>query len=76
MWQTIKSWFRWVYDWMTIIVASLVGLPTLLIEILNAMSGIDLTPMVGTDKALKIVTGVAIVKAVLAFIESRMTRSS
>ncbi len=74
MWSAVKSWFRWVYDWLTVIAAGLVGVPTLLIEILNAMSGIDLTPLVGPDKALKIVTGVAITKALLGFIESRMKK--
>ena len=70
IWGKIKSWARWVYDW--IIVASLVGLPTLLIQLLNYLGAIDLSPFVGPDMALKIVTGVAIVKAVLAFIESKV----
>lgn len=72
MWESIKSWFRWVYDWITVLTASIVGVPSVLLELLNAMSGIDISPLVGPDKALKIVTGVAIVKAVLALLESRM----
>lgn len=72
IWEKIKSWARWVYDWITVIVASLVGLPTLLIQLLNYLGAIDLSPFVGPDMALKIVTGVAIVKAVLAFIESKV----
>lgn len=72
MWESIKSWFRWVYDWITVLTASIVGVPSVLLEILNALSGIDISPLVGPDKALKIVTGVAIVKAILALIESRM----
>lgn len=64
--------FRWVYDWLTVITASLVGLPTLLLQLLNFLGAVDLTPFVGADTALKIVTGVAIVKALLAFIESRI----
>lgn len=72
IWEKIKSWARWVYDWITVIVASLVGLPTLLIQLLNYLGAIDLSPFVGPEMALKIVTGVAILKAVLAFIESKV----
>lgn len=63
---------RWVYDWITVIVASLVGLPELILQLLSFFDGVDITPFVGPDKALKIVTGVALVKALLGFIESRM----
>lgn len=72
IWDRIKSWGRWVYDWITVIVAGLVGVPTLLLQLLNAISGIDISPLVGPSLALKIVTGVAILKAVLALIESKM----
>lgn len=65
---------RWVYDWITVIVASLVGVPELVIQLLSLVDGIDITPFVGPDKALKIVTGVAIAKALLGFIESQMKR--
>jgi len=72
MWQPLKTATRWVYDWITILVASLVGLPTLVLELLSFFDGVDIAPLVGYDKAMKIVTGVALVKGLLAFIESRM----
>ena len=68
----MKKLVRWIYDWITVLAASLVGLPTLLLQLLNFLGAVDLTPFVGADTALKIVTGVAIVKALLAFIESRI----
>ena len=71
IWDKIKSWARWVYDWITVLVASLVGLPTLILQLLSYFDAINFTPIVGPDMALKIVTGVAIVKAIAAFIESR-----
>ena len=76
IWEAIKSWARWVYDWITVLVVSLVGLPTLLLELLNALAGVDITPLVGADKALEITTSVALVKAILALLESRMKPSA
>jgi hypothetical protein len=71
MWQRIKTAVRWVYDWVTVLTASLVGLPTLLLQFLNFVGAVDLTPIFGAQLALQIVTGVALLKAVLAFLESR-----
>lgn len=68
----IKSWLHWVYDWITVIVASLVGLPSLLIQLLDSLGAVNIAPLVGPELALKIVTCVALVKAALAFVESRV----
>jgi len=71
VWQKIKTAFRWAYDWVTVLVASLVGLPDVLLQLLSVVQGVDISPLIGPDKALKIVTAVAIAKALLSFIESR-----
>jgi hypothetical protein len=67
----IKRAARWVYDWITVIVASLVGVPTLILQFLSFFDGVDITPFVGADNALKVVTGVALIKAMAAFIENQ-----
>jgi hypothetical protein len=72
MWNRVKSAVRWVYDWATVLTASFVGLPALLLQLLSSLDGVNLTPLIGADMALKVVTAVAIVKAVLAFIESKI----
>ena len=68
----IKGWLRWVYDWMTVIVASLVGVPSIILQLLSLIDGIDLTSILPPEHALKIITGIALTKALLAFIESKM----
>lgn len=68
----MKRFLRWLYDWATIITTFLVGLPTVLLQLLSFFNGVDLTPFVGPDTALKIVTGVALAKGALAFLESQL----
>ncbi len=72
IWTKIKEWARWVYDWITVITASLVGLPTLILQLLSYFDVVNIAPIVGPEMALKITTSVAIIKAILAFIESRI----
>lgn len=64
----IKSFFKWVYDWVTVITASLVGLPSVLLSFLDSVGAINMAPLVGPDLALKIVTVVALVKGICAFL--------
>lgn len=72
MWEKIKSAAYWVYEWITILAASLVGLPSLLLELLSSIEGVNLTPLIGPELALKIVTIVAVAKAIIAFIERKI----
>lgn len=74
MLSKLKAAGLWVYKWVTVIIAALVGVPELLIQALSYLDGIDISPIVGPDLALKIVTGVAVAKAVAAIIENLMTR--
>jgi hypothetical protein len=70
--EKIKAWLRWVYDWVTVLTATLIGAPAIVIDFATFVLGqVDIVPFVGTDTAAKIITGVAIAKAVAAFIESR-----
>lgn len=74
IWQKIKEWAFWVYDWITVLVGLLVGVPSAVIDLLNAFAGVDITPLVGSENAVKIMAGVAIAKAILAFIVSRLNK--
>lgn len=70
VWRRLKRFARWVYDWITVLVVSLVGAPTLILQLLTFFDGIDITPFVGSETAVKIMAGVALAKGLLAFLES------
>ena len=71
MWVKIKGWLLWVYEWITVLTASILGALTMVIDSLASLGAADLTPFLGADKALKIVATVALVKAALAYIGKR-----
>lgn len=71
MLDKLRALFRWIYDWITVITASLIGLPALALEFFSYFSGVDIAPLVGPDRAMKIVTAVALLKGVLAFAQSK-----
>lgn len=68
----VKAVAKWIYNWVTVIVASLVGVPELVIQALSYLDGVDIAPIFGPDLALKIVTGVVVAKAVLSLVGNAM----
>lgn len=74
VWRRLKRFARWFYDWITVIVASLVGVPTLILQALSFFDFVDITPLVGPELGLKIVTGVGLAKGLAAFLESFMRK--
>ena len=74
VWQKIKEWALWVYDWITVLVGLFVGVPSAIIDLLNAFAGVDITPFVGSENAVKIMAAVAILKAIVAFIQAMMAK--
>lgn len=67
MWEDIKAWFKWLYDWVTVLVATSVGSLAGLLELLSILSSVDLTPILPASVALQIITGIAIAKGLLSW---------
>lgn len=72
IWGKLKTAARWIYDWITVIVTALLGSTTLILQALSFFDGVDISPFVGPERALQIVTGVAVLKATLSIIENIM----
>lgn len=68
-----KAFFKWIYDWITVLVGAAMGFVSLLPNLLTELAGIDLSPLVGPERALQVVTATAILKALIAFWQSRKT---
>lgn len=67
----LKTFGAWVYNWVTVITGLIVGGLTFLPDLLNDLLGVDFTPIFGPDHAAKIVTVVAILKALTALWQHR-----
>lgn len=67
----IRAALRWVYEWATVLTAALVGGASVVFELLDVFAALDLTPILPPAHAAKIITFVAIAKALAAFVRSR-----
>lgn len=67
----IKRSLAWVYNWVTVITGLIVGALSVLPDLLTGLLGVDFAPLVGPTRAAQIVAVVAILKAVIAFWQSR-----
>lgn len=67
----LKAFGRWVYNWVTVITGLIVGALSVLPDLLTGLLGVDFSPLFGPTRAAQIVAVVAILKAILAFWQSR-----
>lgn len=67
----IKSFFKWVYNWVTVLTGLVVAALTVVPDLLSYLGGVDFSPIVGTEWGGRIVVIVAICKAIAAFIRSK-----
>ena len=60
----------WLYQWVTVLTGIAVAFVSVIPLLLNTLTLVDLTPLVGSTRAAQIVTGVAILKGVIEVIRS------
>lgn len=68
MWKATKSFFAWVYNWVTVISASIVGAVLAIGSEIDLLTGIDFSSILPADRAAKVLAVIGITKAVLAII--------
>jgi len=71
----LKAFVAWLYNWITVVSGIVLGGLSMLPDFLDAIGAINLTPILPPAYAAKIITAIAVVKAVAAFIQSRKPQS-
>ncbi len=69
--STVKSVALWVWKWVTVLAATILGVLSILLDYLDQLAGIDLTQLMTQRRAAEITFGVAISKAVVAVYNSQ-----
>lgn len=64
--ERLRAAGKWLWDWITVLSGILVGVPAVLFEVLDMLGGTDLTPLLPSGQAAKIITFVAVAKAIYA----------
>lgn len=69
--EKLKAFAAWVWNWVTVIVASLMGFLSVGIDFFNSLTGVDFAQLVGPQRAMQIVAGVAFAKALVATYQAK-----
>lgn len=72
--RRIKAFLKWVYQWVTVISVTLLGFLASLPDVFNALGDVDLKPLLPPERALTIMTLIAIFKAICAAIQAKMAK--
>lgn len=66
MLDKLKAATLWVWNWITVLTAIILGAMTVVVEYLDQLMGVDLTAVMTQRHAAQITFGVAVTKAVVA----------
>lgn len=66
MLDKLKAAALWVWNWVTVLVAIIMGVFTVAVDWLDQIAGIDLTQIMTQRHAMQITLGTAIIKATVA----------
>jgi hypothetical protein len=64
MWEKVKSFGAWVYNWVTVIASVVVGGASYVLQQLELLNAIDFSAVLPPETALKVIVAVGTVKAV------------
>ena len=75
MWDKFKAAALWVWNWITVLAVTVLGVLSIVFDYLEQLSGIDLTQIMTQRRAAQITFGVAITKAAVAIYNSQKASS-
>lgn len=73
-WDKIKAAAKWVYNWITVLTATVLCGLTVIADYLDQLAGVDMTQIMTQRRAAQITFGVAVTKAVVAAYNSRKAK--
>jgi hypothetical protein len=66
MWDKIKSAAKWVWDWITVLVATVMGVLSEAVQYIDQVTGLDWSQVISREKVALMVFWTALVKAIVA----------
>jgi hypothetical protein len=75
MWDKLKAAAKWVWNWVTVLAATILGALSIGVDYLNQLAGVDLTQVMTERRAAQITFSVAVVKGVVAAYNAQKTKT-
>jgi hypothetical protein len=75
MWDKIKSAAKWVWDWITVLVATVMGVLSEAVQYIDQVTGLDWSQVISREKVALMVFWTALVKAIVAAWQAQKAKS-
>lgn len=66
MWDKIKAWAKWFWDWITVLVVTVMGVLSEAIQYIDQITGLDWSQVISRERAALMVFWTAVVKGLVA----------
>lgn len=65
MWENLKAFAKWVWNWITVLVATILGVLTEAIQYVDQLTGLDWSQVMTRERAAALIFWTAVVKGVV-----------
>ena len=71
----IKNAAKWVWNWITVIMVTIMGILTEAVQYLDQLTGMDWSQVVSKERAVAIVFWTGVIKAIVATYQAQKAKS-
>ncbi|WP_441235673.1 hypothetical protein [Bradyrhizobium sp. 930_D9_N1_4] len=75
MWDKVKSAALWVWNWITVLVATIMGLMSTAVQYLDQITGLDWSQVVSKERAVAVVFWTGVLKAIVAAYQAQKAKT-
>ena len=66
IWDKVKAFAAWLWNWITVIVATVMGVLSEAVQYIDQITGLDWSQVISKERAVAIVFWTGVVKAIVA----------
>jgi hypothetical protein len=75
MWDKIKSAAKWVWDWITVLVATVMGVLSEAVQYIDQVTGLDWSQVISRERVALMVFWTALIKAIVAAYQAQKAKT-
>lgn len=75
MWEKVKAAALWVWNWITVLVATIMGALSASVDYLDQLTGLDWSQVISKERAVAVIFWTGVVKAIVATYQAQKAKT-
>lgn len=76
IWDKVKATAKWIWDWITVLVATVLGILSEAIQYIDQLTGLDWSQVLSRERVALMVFWTAVIKAIVAAYNAQKAKTN